>query len=135
MKADFLDAQERHWNDAEALFNTQRWANADHLYGLAAECGLKHLMMKFGMDVDPKTGSPKKSDDRVHANDLWPRYESYLNGKMEGIKYGLPMPDPFKDWHVSDRYAPQSDFDHARAQSHQAGAKVICELVKRYEEN
>jgi len=40
---DFLDAHERHWEDAELLFGNRRWANADHLYGLAAECGLKAL--------------------------------------------------------------------------------------------
>ena len=31
MKADFLDAHNRHWKDAELLFNAKRWANADHL--------------------------------------------------------------------------------------------------------
>lgn len=49
MKTDFHDAHERHWDDAERLFEAQRWANADHLYGVAAECGLKWLMVHFGM--------------------------------------------------------------------------------------
>jgi len=44
MTADFLDAHERHWTDAEILFAQGRFANADHLYGLSAECGLKWLM-------------------------------------------------------------------------------------------
>jgi hypothetical protein len=42
MNADFLDAHYRHWQDAELLFGRGRLANADHLYGLAAECGLTH---------------------------------------------------------------------------------------------
>lgn len=41
---DFVDAHERHWRDAELLWQHQRWANADQLYGLSAECGLKALM-------------------------------------------------------------------------------------------
>lgn len=49
MNADFLDANARHQHDADLLFDRQRWANADHLYGLAAECGLKRLMVTFGM--------------------------------------------------------------------------------------
>ena len=44
MKADFLDAHQRHWDDAEHLLQAQRWANADHLYGFAAECGLKAVV-------------------------------------------------------------------------------------------
>ena len=35
MKADFFDANARHHLDADFLFDNQRWANADHLYGLS----------------------------------------------------------------------------------------------------
>jgi mRNA interferase MazF len=35
MQADFLDAHERHISDADLLSLAQRWANADHLYGIA----------------------------------------------------------------------------------------------------
>jgi hypothetical protein len=52
MQADFLDAHERHWQDAELLLTNQRLANADHLYGMSAECGLKRLMLAFGMTYD-----------------------------------------------------------------------------------
>lgn len=47
MNTDYLDAHERHWDDAELLKATARHANADHLYGMSAECGLKCLMIKF----------------------------------------------------------------------------------------
>nr|VFK54807.1 MAG: hypothetical protein BECKTUN1418F_GA0071002_105616 [Candidatus Kentron sp. TUN]VFK55380.1 MAG: hypothetical protein BECKTUN1418D_GA0071000_103118 [Candidatus Kentron sp. TUN]VFK60455.1 MAG: hypothetical protein BECKTUN1418E_GA0071001_105815 [Candidatus Kentron sp. TUN] len=47
MNADFFDAHNRHWQDWEQLFASERWANADHLYGMAAECGLKCLMQAF----------------------------------------------------------------------------------------
>ena len=57
MQANFLDAHERHWGDAERFFSAGRYANADHLYGMAAECGLKRLMVHFGMAVNPVTGS------------------------------------------------------------------------------
>ena len=49
--ADFRDAHLRHWQDAELLFEHQRWANADQLYGLSAECGLKAVMRALGMPV------------------------------------------------------------------------------------
>ena len=49
--ADFHDAHLRHWQDAELLFRHDRWANADQLYGLSAECGLKAVMRLLEMPV------------------------------------------------------------------------------------
>lgn len=131
MQADFLDAHERHWTDAETLFQAQRWANADHLYGMAAECGLKRLMLAFGMKVNPSTGSPVDDKDWKHANGIWARFESYRCGHHQGAAYVLPTPDPFTDWEVAQRYAHQSNFDQARVNGHQSGASQVRELVKK----
>lgn len=128
--ADFLDAHQRHWHDAEHLFQAQRWANADHLYGMAAECGLKRLMMRFGMEVN-SAGSPTDTKDWKHANNIWARFESYRSGRAEGVGYELPTNNPFSDWDVSDRYAHQSKFNQVKVQSHQAGATVVCGLVNK----
>ena len=129
MKADFLDAHDRHWDDAEILFAANRFANADHLYGIAAECGLKRLMLIFGMPVDPDTGSPNSKDDRKHPNDLWIRFECYRSGKAAGTGYALTSANPFGSWHVSDRYAHQSNFDQTRVEGHQAGAQEVHNLI------
>ena len=131
MKADFLDAHQRHWDDAERLFNAQRWANADHLYGLAAECGLKRLMLAFGMPFDANKDEPANRNDRVHANHIWARLESYRNGYAQSTEYLLPTKNPFDDWHVSDRYAHQASFDETRAQAHLAGATIVYDLIKQ----
>ena len=130
MQADFLDAHERHWDDAERLLQAQRWANADHLYGMAAECGLKRLMQRFGMSVDA-AGSPVDRNDWRHASNIWARFESYRSGKAEGAGYALPASNPFSNWDVSDRYAHQANFDQYRAQSHQAGTQLVCNLIKK----
>lgn len=129
MQADFLDAHERHWDDAERLFQAQRWANADHLYGMAAECGLKALMEKLSTQgaLDPKQDHVHIMEDK-RANNAWSRYQSYLSGPL-AIKLSLPQTNPFGDWLTSQRYAHQSNFNHARAQSHQAGAKAVCERI------
>lgn len=37
---DYADAHERHWEDAEYLWQSYRLPNADYLYGLSAECAL-----------------------------------------------------------------------------------------------
>jgi hypothetical protein len=130
MNSDFLDAHHRHWQDAEQLFSAQRWANADHLYGLAAECGLKRLMLAFGMSVST-TGSPSSNDDRVHANGVWARYETYRSAHPRGANYGLPSSNPFQNWHVSQRYAHQRHFNQGRADGHREGARRVGELINR----
>lgn len=131
MQADFLDAHERHRDDAEILFSAGRYANADHLYGIAAECGLKRLMMIFGMVINPATGIPATREDRSHANHIWARFEGYRNGKLEGVDYGLPTPNPFENWDISDRYAHQFNFNQAGVQPHRAGAAAVWELIKK----
>lgn len=133
MQADFLDAHGRHWNDAEKLFMAQRWANADHLYGIAAECGLKCLMLVFGMPYDATTDKPSLQADRKHANDIWDRYDSYRSGHHQGAGYALKSSNPFSNWHVAQRYAHQNQFSQAISAVHQAGALEVHQLVKKAE--
>ena len=131
MHADFLDAHKRHWDDAERLFQAQRWANADHLYGITAECGLKQLMLAFGMPYDSAKDRPADLGDRVHANGIWARFESYRSGHLHGTGYALFPGNPFVNWDVSDRYAHQSNFDQAQAKGHQAGAQAVRSLITK----
>ena len=58
--ADFAGAHHRHLEDAALLFDRERWAAADHLYDLSAECGLKAVTRSLGMPVDA-VGTPHES--------------------------------------------------------------------------
>ncbi len=131
MNTDFKDAHDRHWLDAELLFSSNRWANADHLYGLAAECGLKCLMLAFGMTLDHGHNMPQDQRDRKHANGILARYETYRCGHPRGAHYALPASNPFSDWDVSQRYANRSNFGRMRAQSHQAGANTVRQMINK----
>jgi hypothetical protein len=131
MNADFHDAHLRHWEDAEHLFAKERWANADHLYGLAAECGLKSLMEKLNNgSLDPKQDYVHIMEAKKSGN-AWARCQSYLSGHVLATEFSLPLVNPFSGWDVSDRYANQSNFNETRAKSHRAGAKLVCQLVKK----
>lgn len=130
VQADFHDAHDRHWQDAEKLYADSRWANADHLYGLAAECGLKRLMLGFGMLLRAD-GVPKGRDDRKHADQLWVRYDAYRESHHTGTAYPVPAVNPFGDWSIEQRYANQNGFDVTRVNAHRRGADVIRRLVSK----
>lgn len=129
MQADFLDAHHRHWDDAERLFVAERWANADHLYGLAAECGLKALIEKLiGQGaLDPKQDYVHIMEDKK-PNNAWSRYQSYLSGRF-AIEFALPQTNPFSDWRISQRYAHQNQFDAVCINKHRGGAEKVHQLI------
>lgn len=127
--ADFGDAHQRHWEDAELLFSEKRLANADHLYGFSAECGLKAVMEALGMGVDRK-GKPTKPKDRVHIETLWTRFQSFASGRG-GAQYSrqLPSGTPFQNWSVSDRYAHRGYAVQSVVEQHRNAAAQICVVV------
>lgn len=128
MQADFSDANERHWHDAELLLTGERWANADHLYGFSAECGLKALMVAFGMPCN-EVGSPREQRDWKHIDKLSTRYEAYRSGSAFA-DYRCDDVDAFANWLVSDRYANQAEFDANYVAVHRNAAQAIRSLLK-----
>lgn len=130
MNSDFLDAHYRHMVDGETLFQASRLANADQLFGFAVECGLKKLMITFGMQVNT-SGTPTSRDDRVHADEIWDRYETYRSSGGGGANYVLPSPNPYQDWHASQRYANSGDVLLPSVESHRTAAGTVAALVKK----
>lgn len=130
METDFLDAFSRHWKDAETLFDLKRWANADHLYGLAAECALKKLMLCCNMPFDEKEDRPENPKDRKHINAIWRRYSTYQSGVL-GRSYALSQAEPFSDWMVEQRYHHQRNFTESRVAGHRGGASEAKRLLDK----
>lgn len=106
-----------------------RLANADHLYGFAAECGLKALMTQFGMPVDA-AGSPQKGPNRVHVDKLWARYSEYVSDPSS-LTYQLASTNYFDDWRAEDRYAADGYVTQARLDRHRDGAAHVRALVRQ----
>lgn len=130
MNADFLDAHRRHMIDGETLFQASRLANADQLFGFSVECGLKKLMGAFGMLVDA-TGCPTTYADKVHAEKVWDRYETYRSAGGGGAGYVLSSPNPYHDWHASQRYANSGDVLLPNVENHRAAAGTVATLVRK----
>ena len=128
MKDDYLDAHKRHWHDAGQLFQMQRWANADHLYGFAAECGLKALMEKLKGGLQGKEGYGHIMED-IEEKSIWSKYEAYISGHLSAGRFLLLDNNPFHDWRASQRYANQASFDEEWVLVHQSGAAFVCNLI------
>jgi len=129
MQADFYNAFQRHWDDAEYLYANSRLPNADQLYAYSAECGLKYMMFQFGMPVQNQ-GVPQGKADKVHADKIWSRYETYRMGiALSG--YELPQPNPFDDWEISNRYAHKSNFNQTMVDKHKQGTEFVKKLIHR----
>ena len=104
MSTDFRDAANRHFEDAELLLAQDRGANADHLFGLSAECSLKAVMLALGMEP-ADDGGPRDRNYRVHMPHLWAVFQSFAEGRLAS-RYLEPLDkaNPFADWGVEQRY-------------------------------
>ena len=129
--ADFTDAHLRHWRDVELLFEHERWANADQLYGFSAECGLKAVMAMLGMPVE-ESGQPAKPEHRKHVHELWPVFISFVSGRNGGRFLSmLPAGEPFVDWSHHHRYASSRHFGRIRVRPHRHGARGVLALTQQ----
>ena len=138
LPTDYLDAMARHRDDAELLWAQvpKRFANADQLYGLAAECGLKAIMTKLVNNFfNHSLGLPSNRDDRKHADGTWDRYTGYSQGGA-AARYALPlMSNPFAQWEIADRYASRANFRYARVNGHRRAFLIVEALVDQAKTN
>lgn len=111
---DFHQAARRHFKDAELLMNQTREANAGQLYGFAAECGVKALLVWKGYPSDPVSGEiiEKRKKLRAHIHELTKNINmvhTFLDGRG-AAKYLAMIPSigDFSDWKTDHRYYIES---------------------------
>ena len=121
--ADYVDAHRQHWTDAELLLRESRWLNADQLYGISAECGLKALMPALSMRVQWK-----------HVDVIWPLFALFAanaQGRV-GARFAahLPSGTPFSNWSIHNRYAHSKYFGQAGILPHRIAAEGVCTMIQ-----
>lgn len=130
MPNDFRDAAERHWEDAGYLLTDSRIANADHLFGLSAECALKAIMVTLGMTLKPD-GKPMNPLYRKHINKLWNEFVSFATSR-NGVRYASQLSalsNPFTNWDIDQRYHHRSGVTFVVAENHQHAAQVVKQVL------
>jgi hypothetical protein len=130
MPPDFRDAAERHWEDATYLLADSRLANADHLFGLSAECALKAVMLGLGMLLRPD-GAPQETGHRKHIDKLWDEFIGFATGRG-GVRYAAMLSgvsNPFADWDVAHRYVHRNHVLGAAGMQHHAGCVMTRQVL------
>jgi hypothetical protein len=119
----FDKAAIRHWLDAQQLEQTGRRANADHLYGFAAECAVK-------VAIIAATGSALSDHHRRHIEVLWDR------AALQGVQKRYPtlaallkLANPFADWSVDQRYDDGAAITAERVARHRTAARRLLGCV------
>lgn len=130
MSTDFYDAFSRHDADADLLLKNRRWANADHHYGLAAECALKALLLQQGIPSNNGdiSSSRQYRPYRTHINTLWNTYQSFMQTRNA---YAIPAANPFQNWDITQRYAPEKDISEQAARAHAAAFGTLKQVIKQ----
>jgi hypothetical protein len=123
MGENYAHAALRHWRDAQLLDQEKRLENADQLYGLAAECAIKKVLLML-----PAFSNSGYLLDayKHHINVLWDK------AKHQSIEKVAPMlpallrtPNPFSDWQVDQRYLPDGSTSMGKLEIHKGWTKRL----------
>ena len=135
LPTDFAEAHRRHWVDAELLYGQERLGNADHLYGFSVECGLKAVMTRLGMPVDP-SGTPSEKKHRKHIQHLWAVFEGFAAARGGSVYLReLPSGTPFSNWSHNDRYSGKGHLGGNVVTGHRVAVRGIRRMVELAEQD
>lgn len=125
MPEDYAVAATRHFRDGGLLEESRRVANADQLFGFAAECAIKSALVELPGFVAGGTLAPAY---HKHVNELW----DFVS--LQGIQKRYPglvvvlkgLQQPFADWSTDQRYGPDGVVTgEAIGRHRQAAARVL----------
>lgn len=128
MSENYAQAALRHWRDAELLKQQERVENADHHYGIAAECALKTALVtmpRFTEDGNLSKGY------KEHVDTLWDKIQPQsLEKRFPSLPSVLRMPNPFQDWNVDQRYGADHSISTETMESHRNFTRRLLGAVQ-----
>lgn len=123
----YSSAAVRHWKDAELLARENRVENADHHYGIAAECAIKKVLVAF-----PAFSASGMLDSsyKQHINVLWNKVgHQSLQKSYPKLLAILKVSNAFSDWDVNQRYFVDGAVTSAALASHKRTASHLLGAV------
>ncbi len=127
----YAKAAERHLRDAEFLLKNQRNANADQLYGLAAECMIKALWIAH----DPRDEQDLKNNKKFRSHMDQGRLLANFQASLEEIRKGnllstLPDDCPYDDWSIHQRYCSDDDLKIDNFRKRRRWTIRLCKILR-----
>jgi hypothetical protein len=116
-------AAERHFKAAECLYEkTGLHCVAGYLYGIAAECAIKHIMRHAGLTAHLPKGKDKNNPMYAHFPSLKILLRNYIQGRMAQVLRPVLDDQFMQDWDISMRYTAtrsvsKKKVDHWRNQA------------------
>ncbi len=139
----FAHAATRHYKDAVFLMDAARLPNADHHFGVAVECALKSLLLRFtAVTMDPeKPGGkrsnrpyfkdPKTGKTRYYSHLPWVATDIALltHGRTASpLTTALVGLSAFSTWRVEHRYLDGSEVVEADVGQRRTVAEKLIAL-------
>jgi hypothetical protein len=123
----FKESAMRHWNDASLLERNGRRANANQLYGFAAECAIKTALCQLpGFAHDGELSKHY----RAHINELWGKvHPQQLQKRFPTLMALLKLTNQFHDWSVDNRYAAEETVSEEAFNRHRDTARRLLGSV------
>ncbi len=114
----------RHFNDAVTLEEHERLANADQLFGFAAECGIKSALVA-------SSNQNLAGKHREHVDRLWglASLQSFSPRFRSLIVVLRALEQPFSDWSTDHRYLADDVVSAEMLARHRKAAKRVLGSV------
>lgn len=125
MPEDYAVAATRHFRDGALLEASLRVANADQLFGFAAECAIKSALVEFPGFL---AGGALAPAYHKHIDELWAVVPLQgIQRRYRGLVVVLKgLPQPFADWSTDQRYGPDGVVTNEAIGRHrQAAARIL----------
>lgn len=123
MAESFLNAAQRHFDDAELLHRETRFDGAGHHYGVAGECAVKAVCVEEAGDRPPMHFSD------IAKNDL--RVSAMLNlSGRKGQRLRAELPGLFLGWSIHSRYSATGHTSSMQVEQWRADAVRALTLMQ-----
>lgn len=141
----YLESARRHFQDAGTLLGGSRQANAGQLFGIAAECGIKAILVASKVPVDTEGSIDRLPGVKGKGfKDHWPHLGQALIDLVGAIPdsrtattylSALPNLAHFSDWRIEHRYWRDAALPLASVALWQSAAGEVMAVLDQAKED
>lgn len=141
----YFESARRHFQDANTLLRSSRKANAGHLFGVAAECGVKALLVasRVPIDTEGSIGSlpgVKGKGFRDHMPNLAQALTDFMGNIPDGRRAATYLSTlsglgNFSDWRIEHRYWREAALPLGSIERWQSAAGGVMTVLDQAKED